>query len=163
MGEWWDQVPLLCPNPGITDGRPVEDAMSSTPVALSYNRPSGEVVFLDNSPSKRGFVTELTGMSASSLSLLSSSGTVLAAAPNGSAETVASAGDVDEDGSANTSGRGANKKNGRRYNMRPLLTLIRDSAVESTIFQVLNCVGIFALTVVLTCLQQKHIDIGVKL
>ena len=48
MGEWWDQVPLLCPNPEIADGRPVEDAMSSTPVALSYNRPSGEVVFLDN-------------------------------------------------------------------------------------------------------------------
>ena len=50
MGEWWDQVPLLCPNPEITDGRPVEDVMSSTPVALSYNnsRPSGEVVFLDN-------------------------------------------------------------------------------------------------------------------
>ena len=39
--------------------------------------------------------------------------------------------------------------------MRPLLTLVRDSAVESTIFQVLNCVGIFALPVVLTCLQQK--------
>ena len=111
MGEWWDQVPLLCPNPEITDGRPVEDVMSSTPVALPYNRPSGEVVFLDNSPSKRGFVAEFTGMSASSLSLSlsSSSGTVLAAAPNGSAETAASAGDVDEDGSANTSGRGANK------------------------------------------------------
>ena len=45
--------------------------------------------------------------------------------------------------------------------MRPLLTLVRDSAVESTIFQVLNCVGIFALTVVLTCLQQNHIDIGI--
>jgi hypothetical protein len=39
---------------------------------------------------------------------------VLAAAPNGSAETAASAGDDDEDGSANTSGRGANKKNERR-------------------------------------------------
>jgi hypothetical protein len=33
MGEWWDQVPLLCPNPEIPDGRPVEEVMSSTPVA----------------------------------------------------------------------------------------------------------------------------------
>ena len=85
--------------------------MSSTPVASPYKRPSGEVVFLENSPSKRGFVTEFSGMSASSSS---SSETVLASAPNGSAETVVSAGDVDEDDSANTSGRGANKKNGRR-------------------------------------------------
>ena len=111
MGEWWDQVPLLCPNPEIPDGRPVEEVMSSTPVASPYKRPSGEVVFLDNSPSKRGFVTEFSGMSASSSS---SSETVLAAAPNGSAETVVSAGDIEEDDSANTSGRGANKKNGRR-------------------------------------------------
>ena len=77
MGEWWDQVPLLCPNPEFPDGRPLEEVMSSTPVASPYKRPSGEIVFLDNSPSKRGLLCYGVFWY------------VLAAEPNGSAETVA--------------------------------------------------------------------------
>ena len=86
----------------IQDGRPVEEVMSSTPVASHYKRPSDEVVFLDNSPSKRGLLCYGVLWY------------VLAAEPNGSAETVASGGVVDEDDSSNTSGRRAIEKFERR-------------------------------------------------
>ena len=66
--EWCDQVPLFCPDPSRPSFHPVEVAAETTSalVPSPYKRPSGEVVYIDQSPSKRNHSASVVTSSSSS-------------------------------------------------------------------------------------------------